>query len=360
MRKKLLYSVGGIILGIAGILSVSLAVFPDQTMGAFSKYGLPGIYNSTDFTLTDGQGSAIAVDSAGKVQISTSSVLSELAINNLTADTLTATSATIGTLAVSVAEEAVESLIVFNSAHTATTTIKASGVSTFGSQATSHSITSAGSIIANSIEANGASYIDGTLDISSNASASSITLNAGTAGIVLGGAINAGIIYARTDYDHMLIGVGSDLGNQVIIGGSAFRTKDYDHAIPTDFTLFGHSSVDPDTDNTQWWSLTHNQTDAVLGVGKGGLIKQIAGTSVADDGTITLATGVYGLLDVWVSGEYMRVYVGSDGAVTSIYGSANTAVTDSDTDLCVYDGGTGAIIKNRLGSTKTVKYIYSY
>ena len=82
--------------------------------------------------------------------------------------------------------------------------------------------------------------------------------------------------------------------------------------------------------------------------------------TVADDGTITLDTGVVGILTVWVEDEYMRVYVNSDGAITSLEGSANTAITDSDTNLCVYDGGTGAVIKNRLGAQKTVRYMFDY
>jgi len=90
------------------------------------------------------------------------------------------------------------------------------------------------------------------------------------------------------------------------------------------------------------------------------LLTDKSSQTVADDGTITLDTGVVGILTVWVEDEYMRVYVNSDGAITSLEGSTNTAITDSDTDLCVYDGGTGAVIKNRLGASKTVGYTFDY
>ena len=90
------------------------------------------------------------------------------------------------------------------------------------------------------------------------------------------------------------------------------------------------------------------------------LITASASQSVVDDGTITLATGVAGTVTVWTEAEYGTFFVGTDGAVTRLSGSANTANTDSDTKLCVYDGGTGAVIKNRLGSTKTVRYHYMY
>lgn len=83
-------------------------------------------------------------------------------------------------------------------------------------------------------------------------------------------------------------------------------------------------------------------------------------TNVADEGTITLDTGVAGFLEVWEDTEAMKVFVDTDGVVSSVYGTANTATTDSDTDLCVYDGGTGAVIKNRLGAEKTIRWIYKY
>jgi len=82
--------------------------------------------------------------------------------------------------------------------------------------------------------------------------------------------------------------------------------------------------------------------------------------SIADDGTIVLPTAVFGMLEVFTDAEYMHVYITVDGTVTSVYASTNTATTDSDTNLCVYDGGTGAVIKNRLGATKTIKYRFLY
>jgi hypothetical protein len=90
------------------------------------------------------------------------------------------------------------------------------------------------------------------------------------------------------------------------------------------------------------------------------LITKKASASTADDATITLATGVSGILEVWTEAEHMKVYVAADGTITSLFGTANTAITDSDGDLCVYDGGSGAVIKNRLAATKTVRYIFNY
>jgi hypothetical protein len=101
-------------------------------------------------------------------------------------------------------------------------------------------------------------------------------------------------------------------------------------------------------------------------VSKEGTVTQLGlstikdGVLTLDDGTITLPTGVNGLLKVLTGVETIACTVGTDGAISNFVGSTNTASTDSDGNLCVYDGGTGAVIKNRLGSTKTVIYVYEY
>lgn len=50
----------------------------------------------------------------------------------------------------------------------------------------------------------------------------------------------------------------------------------------------------------------------------------------------------------------------ASGAVTKIAGSTNTAATDSDGNLSVYDAGTGAYIKNRLAATGEIRAFYVY
>jgi hypothetical protein len=56
-------------------------------------------------------------------------------------------------------------------------------------------------------------------------------------------------------------------GNHIVIGNTV--DKDYDHPTQTDPTFFIHSDTNPDTDNTEWLSLAHNKTDAVVQVGHG-------------------------------------------------------------------------------------------
>jgi hypothetical protein len=72
-------------------------------------------------------------------------------------------------------------------------------------------------------------------------------------------------------FDQFLLAVGSDYGRQLVIGDAAYNSRDYDHATPTDPTLFIHSIEDPNTSNTEWISFTHNGTDGVIDTGSGTL-----------------------------------------------------------------------------------------
>lgn len=64
--------------------------------------------------------------------------------------------------------------------------------------------------------------------------------------------------------------IATDKTNRVI-AITTNPTKLHDHAAQTNPTLFIHSDTDPDTDNTQWIGLHHDQTDGVIDAGKGGI-----------------------------------------------------------------------------------------
>lgn len=82
---------------------------------------------------------------------------------------------------------------------------------------------------------------------------------------------------------------------------------------------------------------------------------------LADDGTVTLPDATSGMVLVSCNAEAGMWLVQSDGAVTKISGSTNTAGTESDGNLCVYDGGgTTAIVKNMLGAAGEIRIIYYY
>ena len=80
--------------------------------------------------------------------------------------------------------------------------------------------------------------------------------------------------------------------------------------------------------------------------------------SLADDGTVSLPNASAGMVMVSCNGEAGMWVVETDGSVTKASGSANTADTDSDTDLCVFQSGTQAIVKNRLGAVGEIRIFY--
>lgn len=86
---------------------------------------------------------------------------------------------------------------------------------------------------------------------------------------------------------------------------------------------------------------------------------------VADDGTFDLPDATFGhgqvsATDNGGNTESMFFVVETSGAVTKISGTTNTAGSDSDGNLCVYDGGTAATVKNRLAAARTVLVTYWY
>jgi hypothetical protein len=75
--------------------------------------------------------------------------------------------------------------------------------------------------------------------------------------------------YPNDSTDQYLITADDEIGNQFVFTNYSNRYKDHDHPVQTNPTLFVHSDKDPDTDNTEWISLTHDQTNAVINWGSG-------------------------------------------------------------------------------------------
>jgi len=72
------------------------------------------------------------------------------------------------------------------------------------------------------------------------------------------------------------------------------------------------------------------------------------------------ASSGYGFFQAGDGEEYAMISWKSDGTVVIVYGSANTAASDADGNLCFIDGGTQVSVKNRLGSSKEVMFDYHY
>lgn len=82
--------------------------------------------------------------------------------------------------------------------------------------------------------------------------------------------------------------------------------------------------------------------------------------ALADDGTVSLPDATDGFVIVSCNAETIFVNVTAAGVCAKVSGSTNTDVADTDAKLDVYDGGTYAIVKNRLGATGAIRIIYLY
>jgi hypothetical protein len=84
--------------------------------------------------------------------------------------------------------------------------------------------------------------------------------------------------------------------------------------------------------------------------------------TVADEDEIVLATGVsgWGFAQAGDNEEWIQFSFSAAGVVTVIANSAHAVNTDTDGNLCVYDAGSGIAIKNRLGASKTIRYVVHY
>ena len=88
--------------------------------------------------------------------------------------------------------------------------------------------------------------------------------------------------------------------------------------------------------------------------------------TLADDGTYVCPTSIFGSgsITAWNSGtldEYISFFTfDADGTILLVTNSSNSASTDTDNNLCVYDGGSGIIIKNRLGGSRVIKISLKY
>lgn len=202
----------------------------------------------------------------------------------------------------------------------------------------------------------------------------SLTATDLTAATLLVGSAGYGQIKTSAD-DGVMIAVanGSNQGNRnLIVTDYANRAKDHDHATSsTNPTLFVHSATDPDSDNTQWVSISHNATDGVITAGKGSLRNVSAcGASwmqycltLADDAEVGLPAAVTGTgAVVSINAQFgsairqglFGVTLASGVSVLNAGSGSYFAAADTDGLFCIYDAGAAALIKNRLGGTTTV------
>lgn len=80
--------------------------------------------------------------------------------------------------------------------------------------------------------------------------------------------------------------------------------------------------------------------------------------ALGDDDEIYITNANTALVIIIVEGrsEYMVAHIQDDGTPTLINSAGDVATSDTDNKLCLYDYGTGASIKNRLGSTQNISW----
>lgn len=95
---------------------------------------------------------------------------------------------------------------------------------------------------------------------------------------------------------------------------------------------------------------------------RGSLNMKSSSESVADDAYIDIpdATSGWGEVFVGDNEERARFSWTTAGVVTLMENTANVDDADTDAYFCIFDNGTTVRIRNRLGSSKTVKYSINY
>ena len=139
---------------------------------------------------------------------------------------------------------------------------------------------------------------------------------------------NMASIMMNLNTDQVTFGLDDDGGNQLVITNFDNDGKDHDHGLTTNPTLFIHSDTDPDDQNTQYLSITHDQDDAIYSTGRGGHVFEI--DAQAARGTITV-TGIATADQTFVVNS-TTITAKADGSGNvdwfTIGGSASAAVTN--------------------------------
>jgi hypothetical protein len=99
--------------------------------------------------------------------------------------------------------------------------------------------------------------------------------------IVPGGVLRFGLITADDGcgfdssvfFNQIAFQISSSYNYALVFGAdNGIAAQNFGHGTCADPTIFGHSATLPSVNQTQWWSLTHNQTDSLMASGAGGQV----------------------------------------------------------------------------------------
>jgi hypothetical protein len=249
----------------------------------------------------------------------------------------------------------------------------AGGTVNIGSTATVVGLNAANDlIVSNRLEVINASFFDGLAGFYFGA----LFVNQKGIGFGAGGVTDT-YVYPNAAQTQITFSFGSSHNRSMVICDSALYTKNYDHALQTNPTLFIHSATDPDVNNTQWLSLVHNQTNAVIATGLGDIIldpiseiTEVCGVGLkTKEYNLTLNNGAkvnlpagtgWGTFMIGDNQEYARIRWTAAAVVTLDEGTANVAIADTPAFFCLYDDVATVAIKNNLGVNLTLRYVIHY
>lgn len=144
--------------------------------------------------------------------------------------------------------------------------------------------------------------------------------------------------------DSFLVGLGS-VSKAMILCDSGDRTFNFAHSVPSNPTVFFHSS---NQSTTEWGSVTHDQTDFVLNQGKGAT--KLAGAVKHNVTTVNAATYNLALTD-----HILHVTYTSTAAVTNL--QLMTASVASGRVIHIKDAGGNASANNITITTEGAETI---
>ena len=187
--------------------------------------------------------------------------------------------------------------------------------------------------------------------------------------------------FVTTTTNYLYVYVDANIGNDLVVGGNLYAGQMEASSANAGAIFLWDQVVDANSPDGTEQSASIN-IDGGQGIkvysesdgsgtvdtrqfwiyGTTGIVKTFVyqNTTLADDGTVNLPNATGGHVQVTCNGETGLWNVQTNGICTKIVGSSNTAGTDTDTNLCVYDGGTYAIVKNRLGATGRIIIEYKF
>jgi hypothetical protein len=194
---------------------------------------------------------------------------------------------------------------------------------------TGHSMAAGDVIFGGDVEVDGKIWADNNINIASNMQ-------------LAFGAPSAGLDWStnQATSNTLVFGIGST-PKSLIFTDFANRNKDHDHAAQANPTIFMHSATDPDTANTQWLSIGHDQANGFITTGLGHLA---LGTDAATGHSLAAGDVLIGAkLEVdgaiWADGG-INVVGGIEAPLGSEYATGSAATsTAANTNNATFTTG---------------------